>query len=131
MNPVSLVENHPSCWKNIDGQKVLPNGQSWRPLLLLLCYSMKILSEASNVSKTQESPFDQHRLFGFHPRSPPLPYLLSWLLQTRTYPKLPTDQGGADNGDSDIEIVDLSDSDLDEDEDEYDQLPPFKPMKKS
>ena len=92
---------------------------------------MKILSEASNVSKTQESPFDQHRLFGFHPRSPPLPYLLSWLLQTRTYPKLPADQGGADNGDSDIEMADLSDSDLDEDEDEYDQLPPFKPMKKS
>ena len=131
MNPVSLVENHPSCRKNRDGQKVLPNGQSWRPLLLLLCYSMKILSEASNVSKTQESPFDQRRLFGFRPRSPPLPYLLSSLLQTHTYPKLPADQGGADNGDSDIEMADLSDSDLDEDEDEYDQLPPFKPMKKS
>lgn len=130
MNPVSLVENHPSCRKNRDGQKVLPNGQSWRPLLLLLCYSMKILSEAGNISKTQES-FDHRRLFGFRPRSPPLPYLLSWLLQSRTYPKLPADQGGADNGDSDIEMADLSDSDLDEDEDEYDQLPPFKPMKKA
>ncbi|KAK7399706.1 hypothetical protein VNO78_10895 [Psophocarpus tetragonolobus] len=130
MNPVSLVENHPSCRKNRDGQKVLPNGQSWRPLLLLLCFSMKILSEASNASKTQES-FDHRRLFGFRPRSPPLPYLLSWLLQSRTYPKLPADQGGADNGDSDTEMADLSDSDLDEDEDEYDQLPPFKPMKKS
>ncbi|XP_027345719.1 translocase of chloroplast 159, chloroplastic-like [Abrus precatorius] len=131
MNPVSLVENHPSCRKNRDGQKVLPNGQSWRPLLLLLCYSMKILSEAGNVSKSQESSFDHRRLFGFRSRSPPLPYLLSWLLQSRTYPKLPADQGGVDNGDSDIEMADLSDSDLDEDEDEYDQLPPFKPLKKS
>ncbi|XP_020224543.1 translocase of chloroplast 159, chloroplastic [Cajanus cajan] len=130
MNPVSLVENHPSCRKNRDGQKVLPNGQSWRPLLLLLCYSMKMLSDAGNISKTQES-FDHRRLFGFRPRSPPLPYLLSWLLQSRTYPKLPADQGGADNGDSDIEMADLSDSDLDDDEDEYDQLPPFKPMKKA
>ncbi|XP_061363483.1 translocase of chloroplast 159, chloroplastic-like [Gastrolobium bilobum] len=130
MNPVSLVENHPSCRKNRDGLKVLPNGQSWRPLLLLLCYSMKILSEAGNLSKTQES-FDQRRLFGFRTRSPPLPYLLSWLLQSRAHPKLPADQGGVDNGDSDIEMADLSDSDLDEDEDEYDQLPPFKPLKKS
>ncbi|KAL3003715.1 hypothetical protein AAZX31_08G121700 [Glycine max] len=130
MNPVSLVENHPSCRKNRDGQKVLPNGQSWRPLLLLLCFSMKILSDASNSTKTQES-FDHRRLFGFRPRSPPLPYLLSSLLQTHTYPKLPADQSGPDNGDSDVEMADLSDSDLDEDEDEYDQLPPFKPMKKS
>ncbi|XP_061339727.1 translocase of chloroplast 159, chloroplastic-like [Gastrolobium bilobum] len=130
MNPVSLAENHPSCRKNRDGQKVLPNGQSWRPLLLLLCYSMKILSEASNLSKTQES-LDHHNLFGFRVRSPPLPYFLSWLLQSRSHPKLPADQGGVDNGDSDIELADLSDSDLDEDEDEYDQLLPFKPLKKS
>ncbi|KAE9601225.1 putative small monomeric GTPase [Lupinus albus] len=129
MNPVSLVENHPSCRKNRDGQKVLPNGQTWRPLLLLLCYSMKILSEASNLSKAQE-PFDQRRLFGFRTRSPPLPYLLSWLLQSRAHPKLASDQGGVDNGDSDVE-ADLSDSDLDEEEDEYDQLPPFKPLRKA
>nr|AAA53276.1 GTP-binding protein [Pisum sativum] len=129
MNPVSLVENHPSCRKNRDGQKVLPNGQSWKPLLLLLCYSMKILSEATNISKTQEAA-DNRRLFGFRSRAPPLPYLLSWLLQSRAHPKLP-DQAGIDNGDSDIEMADLSDSDGEEGEDEYDQLPPFKPLKKS
>ncbi|KAJ7977546.1 Translocase of chloroplast, chloroplastic [Quillaja saponaria] len=129
MNPVSLVENHPSCRKNRDGEKVLPNGQSWRPQLLLLCYSMKILSEAGNLSKPQD-PFDHRKLFGFRSRSPPLPYLLSWLLQSRTHPKLPDDQGG-DNGDSDIDLADLSDSDHEEDEDEYDQLPPFKPLRKS
>lgn len=129
MNPVSLVENHPSCRKNRDGEKVLPNGQCWRPQLLLLCYSMKILSEASSLSKTQD-PFDHRKLFGFRVRSPPLPYLLSWLLQSRTHPKLSADQGG-ENGDSDIELDEMSDSDQEDVEDEYDQLPPFKPLRKT
>ncbi|XP_010552847.1 PREDICTED: translocase of chloroplast 159, chloroplastic-like, partial [Tarenaya hassleriana] len=83
MNPVSLVENHPLCRKNRDGEKVLPNGQTWRPQLLLLCYSLKILSEANSLLKPQE-PLDHRKLFGFRVRSPPLPYLLSWLLQSRT-----------------------------------------------
>ncbi|GKV04900.1 hypothetical protein SLEP1_g16993 [Rubroshorea leprosula] len=129
MNPVSLVENHPSCRRNRDGHKVLPNGQSWRPQLLLLCFSIKILSEASSLSKPQE-PIDHRKLFGFRVRSPPLPYLLSWLLQSRSHPKLSTDHGG-DNGDSDIDMADLSDSDQEEDEDEYDQLPPFRPLNKA
>lgn len=129
MTPVSLVENHPSCRKNREGQKILPNGLSWRPQLLLLCYSLKILSEVNNLSKPQDL-FDHRKLFGFRTRSPPLPYLLSWLLQSRTHPKLTTDQGG-DNGDSDIDLDDLSDSDQEEEEDEYDQLPPFKPLRKS
>ncbi|XP_039002475.1 translocase of chloroplast 159, chloroplastic-like [Hibiscus syriacus] len=129
MNPVCLVENHPSCRKNRDGQKVLPNGQTWRPQLLLLCYSIKVLSEANSLTKPQD-PFDHRKLFGFRVRSPPLPYLLSWLLQCRSHPKLSTDQGG-ENGDSDIDMADLSDSDQEEDEDEYDQLPPFKPLRKA
>lgn len=129
MNPVSLVENHPSCRKNRDGQKVLPNGQSWRPQLLLLCFSMKILSEASSLSKPQD-PFDHRKLFGFRTRAPPLPYLLSWMLQSRSHPKLSNDQGG-DNVDSDIDLADLSDSDQEEEGDEYDQLPPFKPLRKT
>ncbi|KAI9181032.1 hypothetical protein LWI28_010647 [Acer negundo] len=129
MNPVSLVENHSACRKNRDGQKVLPNGQAWRPQLLLLSYSMKILAEASSLSKPQD-PLDHRKLFGFRVRSPPLPYMLSWLLQSRTHPKLSTDQGG-DNGDSDIDLADLSDSDQEDDEDEYDQLPPFKPLRRA
>lgn len=127
MNPVSLVENHPACRKNREGEKVLPNGQAWRPQLLLLCYSLKILADASLASKPQE-PVDPRKLFGFRVRSPPLPYLLSSLLQPRTHPKLSADQGG-DNGDSDVDLDDLSDSDQEE-EDEYDQLPPFKPLRK-
>lgn len=129
MNPISLVENHPSCRKNRDGQKVLPNGQTWRSQLLLLCYSMKILSEASNLSKPQDS-LDHRKLFGFRGRSPPLPYLLSWLLQSRTHPKLSADQGG-ENADSDIDLADFSESDDEEEEDEYDQLPSFKPLRNS
>lgn len=127
MSPICLVENHPSCRKNRDGQKVLPNGQSWRPKLLLLSYSMKILAEATNLSKPQES-FDNRKLFGFRSRSPPLPYLLNWLLQPRPHPKLSSDQ---ENADSDIDLDDLSDSDQEEEEDEYDQLPSFKPLKKA
>ncbi|KAG9157963.1 hypothetical protein Leryth_000147 [Lithospermum erythrorhizon] len=126
MNPVSLVENHPSCRKNREGQKILPNGQSWKPQLLLLCYSMKILSEANSISKPQD-PFDHRKLFGFRARSPPLPYMLSSMLQNHPHPKLSTDQ---DNVDSDIDLDELSDID-DEEEDEYDQLPPFKPLKKA
>ncbi|KAK9161551.1 hypothetical protein Syun_007892 [Stephania yunnanensis] len=131
MNPVSLVENHPSCRKNRDGHKVLPNGQTWRPQLMVLCCSLKVLSEASSLSKPQD-PFDHRKMFGFRVRSPPLPYLLSSLLQSRAHPKLPAEQG--ESVDSDIELDDLSDSDHEEEEekeDEYDQLPPFKPLRKS
>ncbi|CAL0301032.1 unnamed protein product [Lupinus luteus] len=128
MNPVALIENHPSCRKNRHGHKVLPNGQSWRPLLLLLCYAIKILSEASKISKTQES-YDTNRLFGFRVRAPPLPYLLSLLLQHRAHPKLPSEQGGIDDSEFAIDLADLSDSDSDEEE--YDQLLPFRPLKKA
>uniref|UniRef100_A0A803MPA5 AIG1-type G domain-containing protein n=1 Tax=Chenopodium quinoa TaxID=63459 RepID=A0A803MPA5_CHEQI len=127
MNPVSLVENHPACRKNREGLKVLPNGQAWRPQLMLLCYSLKILADASLTSKPQD-PVDHRKFFNFRTRSPPLPYLLSSLLQPRTHPKLSADQGG-DNGDSDVDLDDLSDSD--QEEDEYDQLPPFKPLRKT
>ncbi|ESQ37915.1 hypothetical protein EUTSA_v10028361mg [Eutrema salsugineum] len=130
MNPVSLVENHPLCRKNREGVKVLPNGQTWRPQLLLLCYSLKVLSEANSLLKPQE-PLDHRKIFGFRTRAPPLPYLLSWLLQSRAHPKLPADQGG-DSVDSDIEIDDVSDSEQEDGEDdEYDQLPPFKPLRKT
>ncbi|KAK4788000.1 hypothetical protein SAY86_019319 [Trapa natans] len=129
MSPVCLAENHPSCRKNREGEKILPNGQVWRPHLLLLSISMKILSEATSLSKPQD-PFDHRKLFGFRVRAPPLPYLLSWLLQSRAHPKLASDQG-ADNGDSDIDLADLSESDEEDEEDEYDQLPPFKPLRKA
>ncbi|KAG2589659.1 hypothetical protein PVAP13_5NG378400 [Panicum virgatum] len=128
MNPVALVENHPSCRRNREGQKVLPNGQSWRHQMLLLCYSSKILSEANSLLKLQDP--NPGKLFGFRFRSPPLPFLLSSLLQSRAHPKLSAEQGG-NEGDSDIELDDYSDVEQDDDEEEYDQLPPFKPLTKA
>jgi Toc86/159 family protein import component len=68
--------------------------------------------------------------FGFRFRSPPLPFLLSSLLQSRAHPKLSPDQGG-NEGDSDIDLDDYSDMEQDDDEEEYDQLPPFKPLTKA
>ncbi|CAA6662052.1 unnamed protein product [Spirodela intermedia] len=131
MNPVALVENHPLCRRNREGQPILPNGLSWRTQLLLLCYSSKILSEANRILKLQDpSP---SKLFGFRTRSPPLPFLLSSLLQSKAHPKLATDQG-IDNGDSDFDVDDLSEADKEEEEgeeDEYDRLPPFKPLRKA
>ncbi|KAK1292695.1 hypothetical protein QJS10_CPB17g01338 [Acorus calamus] len=129
MNPVALVENHPNCRRNRDGHKILPSGQNWRSQLLLLIYSSKILSEANSLLKMQE-PSSSAKLFGFRIRSPPLPYLLSSLLQSRPHPKL---EGSGDYGDSDVDVGDLSDSDNEgvEEEDEYDQLPPFKPLRKA
>nr|VDC89730.1 unnamed protein product [Brassica rapa] len=56
--PVYLVENHLLCRKNRAGEKVLPNGQVWKPELMLLCYSIKLS----------------------------LPSLLSWLLPSRSHP---------------------------------------------
>jgi hypothetical protein len=100
IHPVSLVENHPLCRKNDNRENILPNGQDWRPLLLLLCYSLKILSEASSVAKPRD-PFDHKKPFNFRLRSLPLPHLVSTLLQSRTHPKLTSDQGG-DDVDSDI-----------------------------
>ncbi|AQK95091.1 Translocase of chloroplast 159 chloroplastic [Zea mays] len=128
MNPVALVENHPSCRKNREGQKVLPNGQSWRHQMLLLCYSSKILSEANSLLKLQDP--NPGKLFGFRFRSPSLPFLLSSLLQSRAHPKLSAEQGG-NEGDSDVELDDYSDVEQDDDEEEYDQLPPFKPLTKA
>ncbi|XP_078445278.1 translocon at the outer envelope membrane of chloroplasts 159 isoform X2 [Wolffia australiana] len=126
MNPVALVENHPSCRRNREGQPILPNGLSWRSQLLLLCYSSKILSEANRVLKLQDSSPSQ--LFGFRSRSPPLPFLLSSLLQSKPHPKL-----GADQGESDLDVEDLSEEEEEEEgeEDEYDRLPPFKPLRKA
>ncbi|RRT46295.1 hypothetical protein B296_00042616, partial [Ensete ventricosum] len=106
MNLVALVENHPTCRRNKEGQKVLPNGQSWRPQMLLLCYSSKILSEANSLLKLQD-PSPGKLFGGFRLRAPPLPFLLSSLIKSRPHPKLPVDQGG-ENEDSDMDLDDLS-----------------------
>ncbi|XP_075074297.1 translocase of chloroplast 120, chloroplastic [Nicotiana tabacum] len=126
MNPVSLVENHSACRTNRAGQRVLPNGQVWKPHLLLLSFASKILAEANTLLKLQDSP--PGRPYATRTRSPPLPFLLSSLLQSRPQVKLPTDQFGDDDETLDDDLDDSSDS---EDESEYDQLPPFKRLTKA
>ncbi|XP_057966592.1 translocase of chloroplast 120, chloroplastic-like [Malania oleifera] len=50
VNPVSLVENHLKGKRNRDGLRVLPNGQAWKPHLLLQSFALKILAEAKCTS---------------------------------------------------------------------------------
>nr|CAB3463949.1 unnamed protein product [Digitaria exilis] len=117
MNPVAFAENHSSCQRNHEDQKVLPNGERWRHQILLLCYSAKILSEANSLVKLND-PNDGN-LFGLCFCSVPLPFLMSSLLEPRAYPRLSTKLGG----DSDIKLEDYSDLKQGDDEQEYDQLP--------
>ncbi|KAI3861396.1 hypothetical protein MKW98_000348 [Papaver atlanticum] len=125
MNPVSLVENHSACRTNRAGQRVLPNGQVWKPHLLLLSFASKILAEANTLLKLQDTP--PGKPFPTRSRSPPLPFLLSSLLQPRAQVKLPDEQFGDEDG-IDDELDEPSDSD---DESDYDELPPFKSLTKA
>ncbi|KAM6589395.1 hypothetical protein CsatA_012000 [Cannabis sativa] len=121
MNPVSLVENHSACRTNRAGQRVLPNGQVWKPHLLLLSFASKILAEANALLKLQDSP--PGKPFA-NRRGHPLPFLLSSLLQSRPQLKLPEEQFG----DDDDVYDDLDESSDSDDESEYDGLPPFKSL---
>lgn len=126
MNPISLVENHSACRTNRAGQRVLPNGQVWKPHLLLLSFASKILAEANVLLKLQDGP--PGRPFSARSRAPPLPVLLSSLLQSKPQLKLPQEQFGDDDDVADDDLDESSDS---EDESAYDELPPFRPLKKA
>ncbi|KAL8027835.1 hypothetical protein ABFX02_14G122900 [Erythranthe guttata] len=126
MNPVSLVENHSACRTNRAGQRVLPNGQVWKPHLLLLSFASKILAEANTLLKLADSP--PGRPFAPRTRSPPLPSLLPSLLQSRPEVKLPSEQFGDDDDAVDDDLDECSDS---EGESEYDALPPFRSLTKA
>ncbi|KAE8786651.1 hypothetical protein D1007_39470 [Hordeum vulgare] len=123
MNPVALVENHSACRTNRSGQRVLPNGQVWKPQLLLLCFASKVLAEANSFLKLQDSPAGKTS----STRVAPLPFLLSSLLQSRAPLKLPEEQFGDDD---DLED-DLADDCGSDDGSDYDDLPPFKRLTKA
>ncbi|CAM0877752.1 unnamed protein product [Alopecurus aequalis] len=124
-NPVALVENHHFCERNTEGEKVLPNGLIWRHLLLLLCYSLKMVAEIDSLSTRRAASAS---LFGLRLQMPPLPYFLSSLLQSREHPRRASEQK-LDSVDLDVDIDELLDED--QEDEEYDQLPPFKPLSKS
>ncbi|KAM3279818.1 hypothetical protein ACQJBY_046912 [Aegilops geniculata] len=124
-NPVALVENHHLCRRNMEGEKVLPNGLIWKRLLLLLCYSLKMVAEIDTLStRRAASP----RLFDLRLQMPPLPYFLSSLLQSREHPRRANEQK-VESVDSDVDPDELLDED--QEDEEYDQLPPFNPLSKS
>ncbi|EES15811.1 translocase of chloroplast 90, chloroplastic [Sorghum bicolor] len=112
-NPFVLTDNHPMCRRNTKGERVLPNGQVWVSELLLLCGATKLLTEANSLLKFQDS----FLLSQANTRLPSLPHLLSSLLK-------PHSSSSSDAIDS--EFTEMSDE-----EDEYDQLPPFRILKKS
>ncbi|CAN1170314.1 Translocase of chloroplast 90, chloroplastic [Linum perenne] len=117
-NPMVLVENHPQCEKNSNGDAVLPNGQVWRSQFLLFCMCTKVLSDASHILELKNS-FELGTKT--RPRVPSLPRLLSWLIKNKAV------SGPTPDGDDFDEIILL-----DEDgEDEYDQLPPIRILTKS
>jgi Toc86/159 family protein import component len=113
-NPNVLVDNHPMCRRNARVERVLPNGQVWVSELLLLCGATKLLAEANSLLKFQDS----FLLTQANTRLPSLPHLLSSLLKPYSSPS-------SDGVDS--EMAELSD----EEEEDYDQLPPFRVLKKS
>eukprot|EP00873_Tetraselmis_striata_P028343 jgi/Tetstr1/448607/TSEL_035856.t1 len=90
LNPVTYAENHPNCRKNRDGHAVLPNGVMWQQNLLLYVFSSKILADTENVLKIQSTTSQMAQMGG--QKIPPLPYLLSNMIQSKTPRKAPDDE---------------------------------------
>lgn len=109
-NPVLLIENHPMCRKNVQGEKILPNGQAWMSQLLLLGIATKVLGDANTILRFQDS----FQVTKTRTRPPSLPHLLSSLLN----PRHPSEEEFTEPF-NDIE------------DDEYDQLPPIRILTKA
>ncbi|GKF30222.1 translocase of chloroplast 120, chloroplastic-like protein [Tanacetum coccineum] len=89
-------------------------GQSiWFNAIVVLTHAASAPPEGPNGTATSYEP----------PSAPPLPYILSTLLQSRPQMKLPQEQFGDDNDDA---LDDDIDESSDEESSEYDELPPFK-----
>lgn len=94
LNPVALVENHPACRKNDRGWGILPNQQAWKPHLVLLLLSSKLLSETDSLLKIQQntgaaaSNQQAHALRmllgGAGRKMPPIPYLIASFIQKKS-----------------------------------------------
>jgi len=126
-NPVALVENHHLCRRNSEGEKVLPDGLTWRRLLLLLCYSKKMIAEIDSLAARRSSPAS---LLGRFFQVPALPYFLSSLLQSREHPRSSNDHY-VGSVETDFDPDELLNENQEDEEDDYDHLPPFKPLGKS
>ncbi|KAI3742600.1 hypothetical protein L1987_60288 [Smallanthus sonchifolius] len=115
-NPFLFVDNHPQCRTNINGDKILPNGQIWKSQFLLSCLCTKILGDVNKVLDFQ----DRIELgVSNSARVPSLPHLLSSFLRHHISNPNVTE--------SEIDYISLSDLE----EEEYDQLPPIRILTKS
>jgi hypothetical protein len=90
LNPVALVENHPACRRNERGHAVLPNQLAWKPHLILLLLSSKLLSETDALLKIQQdsSAGDAQRramrMLLAGRKMPPIPYLIASFIQKKS-----------------------------------------------
>ena len=90
LNPVALVENHPACRKNDRGYAVLPNQLAWKPHLVLLLLSSKLLSDTDALLKIQQdsSAGDAQRramrMLLAGRKMPPIPYLINSFIQKKS-----------------------------------------------
>jgi GTP-binding protein EngB required for normal cell division len=126
MNPVALAENHPMCRTNRAGERVLPNGQVWRPQLLLLCFASKILTEANTLLNLQAEQQKQgaggRGGMPGQQKVPPLPFLLSSLITTRK-PRRLIEYADDDFEDLENEIISGEPSPYDIPADQMEPLP--------
>lgn len=93
LNPVALVENHPACRRNDQGWGILPNQQVWKPHLILLLLSSKLLSETDSLLKIQQNTGAANNqqanalrmlLGGAGRKMPPIPYLIASFIQKKS-----------------------------------------------
>lgn len=125
MNPVALAENHPLCRTNRAGERVLPNGQVWKPQLLLLCFASKILTEANallNLQADQKAAQASRAGMMGQQKVPPLPFLLSSLITTRK-PRRLVEYADDDFEDLENEIISGEPSPYDIPADQMEPLP--------
>ena len=83
--PAVFVENSVECPRNPEGDAVLPSGQVWRRQMLMMIFSMRIMSQADSLldSQPQDRNMSQQQrmlqqLFQQQrgQKLPPLPYLV-------------------------------------------------------
>ena len=83
--PAVSVENSVECPRNPEGDAVLPSGQVWRRQMLMMIFSMRIMSQADSLldSQPQDRNMSQQQrmlqqLFQQQrgQKLPPLPYLV-------------------------------------------------------
>ncbi|KAK9820840.1 hypothetical protein WJX81_004481 [Elliptochloris bilobata] len=95
LNPVAPAENHPNCRRDGQGRAVLPGGQAWQQQLLMLCLSSKVLSDADALLKLPASNTaarSMAQMFRMGQRLPPIPHLLSVMVQPKAPRRFPDDE---------------------------------------